>query len=579
LDRFASDMAMEIDPELQRLKELAREMVNRDRLTLDTRAASLDAALKFVDAVVRGLQSAGLLQRVEARPPRAGKDGPSLEITTIAPVAGEIATRSRVPMEMCIPKRTINFALSLRPPPRACPFRCARHARCVGVAPGELQGWGELVLDVGDERIQLHAMTPAAMNEESDLIALNDVEVALLDLGDAMRASAGSPDSPPEAPMCLGSRTFSTIERVRGRIALTQYGGSLPSKQKIINAAHAVGAVAVIGMHVSDRGRPALERALFTDPIPMVVVPREDGLKLQAALGRKCRVICRGIRNASLDHDAARRRRLADNRRCPQEEVWLHINGLVCRPLDGDSLLWEAVGADPSRFAPEDLWALWQRLKKGWLLTYKWARVIESASALARFFPQALAHKGLGNILTDFMLVCDHDISWLRFQPFPENLPGQEERQEGIGVYGGLRPRTDNATSNQLDRARAHCYHGSLVCHAPGGIATGKRVSPSTTAFLQCFRGEAAGVAPADFAVLLKVFTACVGPVAAPRGNDWQRMDRTWQITDYKNALGRTVARQGRILWESEDDKMTRAIGVADVSSFSQRECFFGCGL
>lgn len=578
----ASDES-EVDPELQRLKELAREMLNRDRLTQDTRAASLDAALKLVDAIVRGLQSAGHLQSVAAHPPAAGKDGPSLVLTTSASMVGEIATRSRVPMEVCIPSQNLHFTLSLRPPPQACPFRCACHARCVGVAPGELQGWGELTLDVGDERVQLQAMTPVVVNEESDLSALGDVEVAVFDLAAALRAAAGGDDSG-HGPVCLGARAFATIERVRGRVALTQYGGRLPSKQKIINAAHAAGAVAVIGYHVSDRGQPSLERALFTEPLPMVVVPREDGLKLAAALQRRCKVICRGIRNASLDNDRARRRRLADKRRCPHEEVWLHINGLVGRPLDGDSLLWEAVGQDPTRFAPEDLWGAWQRSKHNWLLGYKWARMIESLSAMARFFPQAQVHKGLGNILTDFMLVCDHDITWLRFQPFPDlpDNPAKTYGTSGIGVYGGLRPCVDTATGEQLDRARAHCYHGSLICHAPGGIPTGKRVSPSTTAFLQCFRGEAAGVPPADFAVLLKVFTACTGPVAVPSGRPWQRMDRTWHITDSRNALGRIVAKQGRLLWESEVEKNTRvrrgSVGDSSFWAAPRRDCFFGCG-
>merc|ERR1719388_490509 len=61
---------------------------------------------------------------------------------------------------------------------------------------------------------------------------------------------------------------------------------------------------------------------------------------------------------------------------------------------------------------------------------YKWARMIESVSAMARFFPQAQVHKGLGNILTDFMLVCDHDITWLRFQPFPD-LPDNPAKTYG----------------------------------------------------------------------------------------------------------------------------------------------------
>eukprot|EP00928_Gymnodinium_smaydae_P014567 TRINITY_DN15359_c0_g1_i1.p1 TRINITY_DN15359_c0_g1~~TRINITY_DN15359_c0_g1_i1.p1 ORF type:complete len:614 (-),score=95.13 TRINITY_DN15359_c0_g1_i1:69-1910(-) len=540
------------EAEVDRFRQAAKRALSAPPGQEAAFSASLEAALDYVQVLVQGVVTSGGFRSVQhATDPEA--DGPSMAVTLNSPVRGEIATRSRVPWIANVQKQGLRFTLSRAMPTdcaeTACPFRCKCHARCTsGTTNTNLDGWGELEVSVDGTKRSISAMTPVVTRE------------GVLD---------GFKGAPMIAIAFGKAKAEITRATAQGKVVIVGLGDGEASKEEVVGYAQAAGASGVVCFldRIPDP-YPDMERQLMAVAPGLVMVRQEEGRALAKSVRAGQEVISLKVCELSDEEEAELRRKQDEARALPHSAaVWLRIEGLVMRPVDGHMLLWDETGRkDITSFTPERLWDRWVARRDAWLPNYKVCRIIGSGiNKVAKFVPSSRAPLMLGCTTMSLLGMSDQEMTWLRFEPKDGGVSVCGEMREivdphaeAVGTLGGQK-----LFMHELARATRHFQ--IKVMANPNLIRFGYRLMPSYCHFAWCFSCEASGLPPADAAVFIKLFTPCKGPVCDPCGPAWQQADRTWQITDVRNWRGE-LQTQGRMLWEStgtEPEPEPDARGVA----------------
>jgi hypothetical protein len=124
----------------------------------------------------------------------------------------------------------------------------------------------------------------------------------------------------------------------------------------------------------------------------------------------------------------------------------------------------------------------------------------------------------------------------------PEIFEFRDEGRAGVKMVAHRRPPSD------VEVAKIEAVRDEMILETLRNAALGEVFAASSFNMLRLFYGPRAGQLGANPAKIAKLFSAAKS-TKQPGSSGWQRFDDTWNCTDEKDAFGRVVCEQGRVLW------------------------------
>lgn len=479
---------------------------------------TFNKAISFAHAIVEGIAPFQLSSELVA-----GEEGSiTLRLTPPVPLRGEFATRSRIPFGIHIGTQGVVFRLSRGPPATACPYRCTCHLRCFGPLSGDPKlPWAELSIQFASGTQKIYAAACQAVPVElSGVVGARVVY--------APKNNIGGLDLKGAAVIFMERDKPDTV-----------------SDGALVRAAKAAGACCVI--KAANPYDPKVFRLPDPMEIPLINILDKDGRDLIEALASQ-----------SVAHIARLDER--DQRATLQAERWgedmvsLYCDGLYLRTLDWDDPLIAQVMGISTTIAEEPLiYEDYFGLFKSDTVRFspmrsKLRRTIESCSTPLRRVGVGNNPYMMGKVLGVGGQHCQLAVDYVRFM-----LP---QKSKGVTCVMLLSPvDIDGAEQGKFpptEAVQAQVAHEAAFLELqPSFRRLLAFAAPSLLSFLECTNGEYLGW-KADAAKIVKLFSACSGPVGPMPAEEWQRCDPTWRIVDEKNALGMATRTQGRVLWSEE---------------------------
>eukprot|EP00930_Biecheleria_cincta_P034033 TRINITY_DN23558_c0_g2_i1.p1 TRINITY_DN23558_c0_g2~~TRINITY_DN23558_c0_g2_i1.p1 ORF type:complete len:427 (-),score=62.08 TRINITY_DN23558_c0_g2_i1:55-1335(-) len=163
-------------------------------------------------------------------------------------------------------------------------------------------------------------------------------------------------------------------------------------------------------------------------------------------------------------------------------------------------------------------------------------RIYESLAGLpgAKLDPSAAMAKNFQNLFWSMLHSTASEVDSLTFMP-----------DEKVGTRVHMETRC--AAEDQELRQRQLSASLDTV-RSPQVFYLAEKFAPSASNFAALESGLKVGRPSADANKIAKVFTATSWSGSGSSG--WQTLDHTWLCTDKKDIFGRTVAEQGRLIWQ-----------------------------
>eukprot|EP00931_Biecheleriopsis_adriatica_P087810 TRINITY_DN62226_c0_g1_i1.p1 TRINITY_DN62226_c0_g1~~TRINITY_DN62226_c0_g1_i1.p1 ORF type:complete len:674 (+),score=119.24 TRINITY_DN62226_c0_g1_i1:80-2101(+) len=497
----------------------SRFLLGSQRVADEDFRQCLEEALAFARVICEGL--AQFPCSVELR--RSDSTDPSLIVRPQQPLSGELATRSRVPFNMCVDDE-VCFALRCNPPEGECPFRCKCHAHCFGPASsanaaGDPTGgpWAELTIEFADGAKQTFDCGSQVFKGDADLSEVVGAQVVHVSRND-----------------------FRSVT-LQGCVAVIteKHKPNTKSDGALVREALAAGACCVVKV-----GGGGSMLFCVPDPleIPCLAITEEAGTSLISKLARPARVV------QILRHD--RRGRLQQER-WTSGMVWLELKGMYLHTVDHDSPISGLARRSVSSRGPliyEDYSEFYlARKDKDDELSprrSKLRRVLESAWSQLGKIGVRNNPAMLGKLLALGSQRGKFTLDYVKFAP----------AKTFAGTSCTMLISQVDASELQAWMAHEMVYLALMSYFAK----MMEFVAPSLWNFLLCINGEFFGW-EADSTKIRKLFTPCKGPVGPQPKESWQKLDPTWCIVDEKNMVGMVTKTQGRILWSQASGRPATA--------------------
>lgn len=489
---------------------------------------AIDMAVKFVRAICEGV--AGFDPDVQLMQGNTGDI--ELQVRVRIPLYGEFPTRSRVPYSIGVGTEPgLRFRLSTRPPAGSCPFECKCHARCFGPSSNFSAGgpsWAEL--GVRFPNGQQRSFDGAFQAGSHSLTDIQGIRIVALP----------------------GNRVADRDVVGAAVVVVEKLKPGTTSDGALIEEAHAKGARCVIKV---GGGGSLIYRVADPISIPCIALTLDDGTELLNALAQCEHRGHSTIANLT-EHD--RREGLKQERWGSGNSVFVHMQGLQLLTLDHqDQTLSSLVSASrPGRVATyEEYYSYFEENKNRKdelsLARSKFRRIFESVWSQLRRVGITGNPAQMGKLLALAGQRGCFNMDYIRFFPAKKRsgtscavLISDAHPDTGIAAFEGM-----NLCETQTRDLQAWGAHEAMYIATMGEFTRLiDFMAPSLWNFVKCANHEFFGW-EADASKVVKLFTACTGPVGPVPSVDWQREDPTWRITDERNRLGFVTQTQGRVLW------------------------------